>query len=105
MSLGDIERRVGLLPTYVSRVERGRTSPSVGTLEKLAWALDVPMYQFFCNGSRPNGHTPRFARPHAWGSRRAETRQLYRLCRLLRRIGDADRQLLLYAACKMAELR
>ena len=35
LSLGDIERRVGLLRTYVSRVERGRTVPSLDTLEKL----------------------------------------------------------------------
>lgn len=105
MSLGDIERRVGLLQTYVSRIERERTIPSVGTLEKLAWALDVPMYQLFCNGSRPKRHSRSFSRPRAWGSRQAEAQQFYRLCRMLRSIDESDRQLLLFSARKMAQLR
>ena len=38
LSQGDIEERTGLLRCYVSRVENGHTTPSVGTLEKFARA-------------------------------------------------------------------
>jgi transcriptional regulator with XRE-family HTH domain len=47
LSQGDIEERTGLLRCYVSRVENGHTTPSVGTLEKFARALNVPVYQLF----------------------------------------------------------
>ncbi|MGB7590079.1 MAG: helix-turn-helix transcriptional regulator, partial [Terriglobia bacterium] len=34
LSQGDIERRSGLLRSYISRVEGGYTAPSLSTLEK-----------------------------------------------------------------------
>jgi transcriptional regulator with XRE-family HTH domain len=50
LSQGDIQERTGLLRCYVSRVENGHTVPAVDTLEKLARALEVPMYQLFHAG-------------------------------------------------------
>lgn len=50
LSQGDIERRSGLLRSYISRVEGGYTQPSLGTLEKFAKALDVEAYQFLFSG-------------------------------------------------------
>src|SRR5580658_2995775 len=47
MSQGDIEKRTGLLRCYISRVENGHTVPAIDTLEKMAQALDVPMYRLF----------------------------------------------------------
>jgi transcriptional regulator with XRE-family HTH domain len=47
---GDIEKRTGLLRCYISRVENNHTVPAVNTLEKLARALEVPMYQLFHAG-------------------------------------------------------
>src|SRR5271155_5005076 len=47
LSQGDIEKRTGLLRCYISRVENGHTVPSVDTLEKMARALEVPMYRLF----------------------------------------------------------
>ena len=44
-SQGEIEKRTGLLRSYISRVENGHTVPSIGTLEKFARALEVPVYQ------------------------------------------------------------
>ena len=35
---------------YVSRVERGRTIPTVETLEKFAKALEIPLYRLFSVG-------------------------------------------------------
>src|ERR1700726_39908 len=53
LSQGDIEQRTGLKRCYVSRVENGHTVPSIETLEKLARALEVPMYQLFYEGEEP----------------------------------------------------
>jgi transcriptional regulator with XRE-family HTH domain len=47
LSRGDIEKRTGLLRCYISRVENGHRVPSVETLEKMAHALEVPMYWLF----------------------------------------------------------
>ena len=55
-SQGDIERRSGLLRSYISRVEGGYTVPSLATLEKFAKALEVEPYQILFEGSgRPIG--------------------------------------------------
>ena len=53
MSQGDIEKRTGLLRCYLSRVENGHTAPAVETLEKIARALEIEMYQLFF---APSGH-------------------------------------------------
>jgi transcriptional regulator with XRE-family HTH domain len=50
LSQGDIEERTGLKRCYVSGAENGHTIPSIETLEKLARALKVPMYQLFYDG-------------------------------------------------------
>jgi transcriptional regulator with XRE-family HTH domain len=47
MSQGDIEKRTGLLRYYISRIENGHTVPGIGTLEKLARAMEIPMYALF----------------------------------------------------------
>jgi transcriptional regulator with XRE-family HTH domain len=47
LSQGDIEERAGLLCCYISRVENNHTVPCVETLEKMARALEVPMYKLF----------------------------------------------------------
>jgi transcriptional regulator with XRE-family HTH domain len=53
LSQGDIEKRSGLLRCYISRVENGHTVPAMETLEKLARALEVPLYQLFYEGEEP----------------------------------------------------
>ena len=53
LSQGDIEKRTGLLRCYISRVENGHTVPVIETLEKMARALEVPLYQLFYNGEEP----------------------------------------------------
>ena len=49
----DIEKRTGLLRCYISRVENGHTVPAIETLEKMARALEIPMYQFFYDSDEP----------------------------------------------------
>lgn len=41
MTLKEIEAKVGVSATHVSEVERGKTSPTVGALSKIAAALEV----------------------------------------------------------------
>ncbi len=106
LSQGDIEKRTGLLRCYISRVENGHTVPAIETLEKLARALEVPLYQLFYDGDEPpelpNLPKRKTADEIAWGSSGKEARFLKRLCRLLGRIDESDRRLLLYLAQKMA---
>lgn len=45
LSQGDIEKRTGLLRCYISRVENGHTVPAIETLEKMARALDMHLYE------------------------------------------------------------
>jgi transcriptional regulator with XRE-family HTH domain len=53
LSRGDIEKRTGLLRCYISRVENGHTVPSDETLEKMARALELPMYRLFHDDEAP----------------------------------------------------
>ena len=106
LSQGDIEKRTGLLRCYISRVENGHTVPAVETLEKLARALEVPLYQLFYEGDEPPKlpHLPKrkTADEIAFGTRGKEARFLFMFRRLLGRIDEDDRRLLLYMAQKMA---
>jgi transcriptional regulator with XRE-family HTH domain len=106
LSQGDIEQRCGLLRSYLSRVENGHTVPSVETLEKLARALEVPIYQLFYSGEEPpklpNLPKRRTSAEVAWGSSKKEARFLDQFRRLMGRIDESDRRLLLYVAHRMA---
>ena len=106
LSQGDIEKRTGLLRCYISRVENGHTVPAIETLEKLARAMEVPVYQIFYDGEEPpkvpNLPKRKMADNIAWGSTGKETRILSHFRMLLGRIGKSDRKLLLHMARKMA---
>jgi len=105
-SQGDIEKRTGLLRCYISRVENGHTVPAIETLEKMARALEVPLYQLFYDGEEPpelpNLPKRRSADDIVWGSSGKEARLLNKFRRLMGRIEEPDRRLLLYMAQKMA---
>jgi transcriptional regulator with XRE-family HTH domain len=106
LSQGDIEKRTGLLRCYVSRVENGHTVPAIETLEKLARALETPLYQLFYDGEEPP-KMPNLAKrkssgDNAWGSAGKEARYLSKLRRLLAKTEEGDRKLLLHMAQKMS---
>lgn len=104
LSQGDVETRTGLLRTYISRVENGYTVPSMETLEKIARAFDVPLWQLFYEGndkpSPPVSLKPKNER--VWGSSGREARLLALFRRSLSRLDDDERELLLHLARKMA---
>ena len=80
--------------------------PSIETLEKLARALEVPLYQLFYEGEEPPKlpQLPKRLRGDetAWGSTGKEARVLSKFRRLLVRMDEADRNLLLHMAQRMA---
>jgi transcriptional regulator with XRE-family HTH domain len=101
---GEIEKRTGLLRCYISRVENGHTVPAVPTLEKMARALEVPMYRLFYGNQGPAEVPDIFKRGgegRAWGHSQEDARLLKRFRNLLGRIGENDRKLLLTMAKKM----
>ena len=106
LSQGDIEKRTGLLRCYISRVENGHTVPAVETLEKLARAFEVPLYQLFYEGKEPPKLPNLFKRSsseeNTWGSSGRDARFLSKLRRLLGKSSDEDRKLLLHMTQKMA---
>jgi transcriptional regulator with XRE-family HTH domain len=106
LSQGDIEKRTGLLCCYISRVENGHTVPSIETLEKLARALEVPLYQLFYDGEQPPKLPDFPVRKKGddllWGSSGKDARILSNFRRILQRVSENDRKLLAFIAQKMA---
>src|ERR1700733_2908108 len=102
LSQGDIEKRTGLLRCYISRVENGHTVPAIETLEKLASAMEIPLYQLFYDREEPpklpNLLKRKTADDIVFGSTRTEASFLGRFRRLLSRIKEPDKRLLLYMA-------
>ena len=106
LSQGDIEMRTGLKRSYVSRLEHGRTIPSIPTLEKFAQALEVPLYQFFYDGEEPPNVALlpaafRSSNGDNWGSEGESARLLSRLWKLLPQIAEDDRKVLLHMAAQL----
>jgi len=105
MSQGDIEKRTGLLRCYLSRVECGHTVPSVETLEKLAAALEVPMYELFYYGEKKSDlpKLTRHASTHKleWGAIGSQLSKFRKLRHHLSKMTDFNRTLLLALAGKM----
>src|ERR1700726_3323733 len=95
LSQGDIEARTGLFRWYISRVENGHTVPAVETLEKLARALEVPLYQLFYDGEKPpqvpNLLKRKTSDDIVWGSKGKDAMYLYKLRKCLSKTPDRDR--------------
>jgi transcriptional regulator with XRE-family HTH domain len=101
----EVEKRTGLLRCYISRVEHGHTVPAVGTLEKFARALEVPMYQLFYDGEYPPElpNLPKRKGDTEWGSKGKDARLLSQFCRVFSRLEESDLGMVLFMAQKMAK--
>jgi transcriptional regulator with XRE-family HTH domain len=104
LSQGDIEKRTGLFRCYTSRVENGHTVPSVDTLEKYAKALEVPVYKLFLDGDgqprKPK--LPTSIGEPTWGATGNERRELQAFAKVLSRLDERQRNLLMAMASRMA---
>jgi transcriptional regulator with XRE-family HTH domain len=103
MSQGDIEKRTGLLRCYISRIENDHTVPSVDTLEKLARALEVPMYRLFTHKAhvkKPN--LPTVSIPSRMVDSKQE-REHRAFAKLFSRMDAKSRRILISMASRMAK--
>jgi transcriptional regulator with XRE-family HTH domain len=109
LSQGDIEKRTGLLRAYISRVENGHTVPAIETLEKLARALEVPLYQLFYDGEKPpqvpNLLKRKTSDDIVWGSKGKDAVYLHKFRKCLSKAVDKDRKILFSVAQKLASGR
>jgi transcriptional regulator with XRE-family HTH domain len=106
LSQGDIEKRTGLRRSYISRVENNHTVPAIETLEKMARAMEIPVYQLFYDGDEPP-RVPRLAKRGSedrisWGDSYKDRQVLDQFRRLLSRMDKNRRKLLLSMAQNMA---
>jgi transcriptional regulator with XRE-family HTH domain len=106
LSQGDIEAVSGMLRAYISRVEHDHTVPSLETMERFASALDVPLYQLFCEDEdalparNPGETTDAMAKESERSG--SEARMLTMLKGLTQRMAESDKQLLLDFAYQLA---
>lgn len=107
LSQGDIEKRTGLLRCYISRVENGHTVPAIETLEKMARALEVPMYKLFYEGTAPPEllKLPKRASENEklFGAKGKDADYLHKLRRILGKTDLRSQALILHMAQKMAK--
>lgn len=104
LSQGDIEKRTGLLRCYISRVENGHTVPAIETLEKIARALEVSVYQLFYE-EEPTTLTTQPIKNNVddWASYGKGLRIFTNIRRALPHLTEQDRGLLLHIAQEMAK--
>ena len=109
LSQGDIEKKTGLLRCYISRVENGHTVPTIETLEKLARALEIPLYQLFYDGDAPpnlpNLLKRKMSDDVAFGSSGRQAAYLHKLRKCLSKAAEPDRKLILVMAQKITTRR
>jgi transcriptional regulator with XRE-family HTH domain len=89
------------LRCYISKVENGHTIPSVDTLEKMARALEVPMYRLFTDAAHVEKPNIPVSKTETASNKRQDS-ELRPFAKALSRMNDKDRGLLLHMASKMA---
>jgi transcriptional regulator with XRE-family HTH domain len=107
LSQREVEKKTGLLRTYVSRLETGSSTPSLRTLMKFSRVFKVPMYQLLYDGEEP----PKLATfskrksdgEDRWGEFGKEARMLKTFCQLFSRMTKRDLGLLLRMARDMSK--
>jgi len=102
LSQSDIQKSVGLLRNYVSRIECGHIIPGVETLEKYARVLDIPMYQLFYEGDSPEKLKLPGEKAGKWGVTESESAEFRAFVRLLARMNQRDREILVSVAHRLA---
>jgi transcriptional regulator with XRE-family HTH domain len=106
LSQRDIAKKTGLLRCNMWRLEIGRQAPTIETLEKIARALEIPMYQlfYFREGPPrlPNLRKRKSAKDNLWGNSGKDAYMLAEFCRLFGRMKESDLGLVLLMAQKMA---
>lgn len=106
LSQGAVQKRTDLLRCYLARLEDGHTVPSIDTIQRIAEAVAVPLYQVFYEGGgaleRPPLRNSRGVEDITCGISDEEAHFLRKLRPVLGRLSKRDWQLLLVLAGRMA---
>ena len=106
LSQRDLAKKTGLLRCNMWRLEIGRQVPTIETLEKIARALEIPMYQLLYDYEEPpklpNLSKRKPVKDTKWGNSGKDAHMLAMFCRLFGRMKEDDRGLVLFMAQKMA---
>lgn len=102
MSQGDVEKRTGLLRCYISRVENGHTVPSLDTLERLARALEVPMYKLFTDDDHVEKPIIRAESTPKRAVNSKQEREIRAFAKCFSRMDNKYRELIFQVASKIA---
>src|ERR1700678_2174753 len=103
VSQGVIEKKTGLLRCYISRVENGHTVPALETLQKLADALEVPMYKLFHEGDGPAKPLKLKVTKHR--EAKGDVKELDKFRRLMLKMKARDQKLVVMLAGKFVKDR
>jgi len=87
LSQGEIAKRTGLFRSYISRVEHGRTIPTLETLYTLSQAMEIPITSFFTCA-----HLPENSSMQNW---QEEQDTLFQAKRFINKLKAGERRLLL----------
>ena len=99
----DIARRSGFPRPYISRIENGHAIPSIETLERLAGALSMKLFQVLYEDEEPIEPVKSSSKSRKMRRNSGPTaRELHRLRRILAQMNDNERKLLLSMAGHMA---
>jgi transcriptional regulator with XRE-family HTH domain len=74
LSLRELADRLGVSPSLISQIERGRANPSVSTLYQIVAELDVSLDELLFNDRRAAGPAPASAPPVLRGKERKRIR-------------------------------
>jgi transcriptional regulator with XRE-family HTH domain len=105
MSQGDIEHKTGLLRCYISRVENGHTVPVIETLEKMARALDVPLYALLYERKGEAKSEKEEGEVSDWASQGKGARQFRKFRQAVAEMSAEDRNTFMFMAEKVARGR
>ena len=105
MSQGDIEHKTGLLRCYISGVENGHTVPAIETLEKMARALDLPLYALLYEGKGEAQKIEEKDDLNDWASHRPGAGQFRKLKQAAASMSTEGRKTLMGLAEKMVTSR
>ncbi len=101
-SQADLEERCGVARCRISWLENGRAVPTIETLERIADALEVPLYQLFRDSEQPTSAATAAERIATKGraahSKCAGRGRFVEVGRELRNLCEDDQDLLLYIA-------
>jgi transcriptional regulator with XRE-family HTH domain len=102
----ELARAAGFVQPYISRGENEHFTPSLETLEKWARALGLTVYQLLRDSEEPP-ESLRLSSQNGndrvlWGNSGQEAMQLGRLRRALAKMDEAEREVVLSVAGRMA---